>query len=131
VEQVRRQAAERRPPVQWPGGSGHERTGAHRGESAVGERPGRKRGGGPDANRPRGDRVVHVDHGRGGDSGQDDAPAGPRHERSGDRGCDEGVLERIGVDPEARKQAGLREWRSTRHWAELASYTGSRSSDAE
>jgi hypothetical protein len=65
--------------------------------------------------------VVRVDHGRGGDGGQDDAPAGPRDERGGDGRGYERVLERIGVDPEARKQAGLREWRSTRHWAALAS----------
>jgi hypothetical protein len=128
---MRRQAPERRPSVHRPGGSGHESTRAESRERAVGARARGERGGGPDANRSRRDGMVHVDHGRGGDGGQDDAPAGPRYERSGDRGCDERVLERIGVDPEAREQAGLREWRSTRHWAALASYTGSRSSAAE
>jgi hypothetical protein len=121
VEQVRRQAPERRPSVQRPGGSGHESARAESRERAVGARPGGKRRGGPDANRPRRDRVVHVDHGRGRDGGQDDAPAGPRDERSGDRRGYERVQERVGVDPEARKQAGLREWRSIRHGAALAS----------
>jgi len=98
---MRRKPAKGRPPVQRAGHAGDERAGAERREQAVASWTHRERRRGADAQRPRGDGMVDVDHECRRDRRHHDPPAGARDQRGGDRGSDQRVLHRVAVDAQA------------------------------